>query len=145
MRQGNLHVMHPAPSQLHRLDQIIDKHIRSIPGATDINVVEIDEQFLVDRTFRDAWELNRSNTLDINMVKARKIKLEDLRSRRNKKLQDSDVEYLVAIEDNDQVKLDDMKQKRKALRDLPQTIQPELDAAGTPEELKLVDSELLNG
>ena len=101
------------------------------------------EQLPQERYFRPAWRFNGvSVTLDIPACRQRH--LDKLRRVRNAKLQDSDADYMRALEQADQTKLDTLKTYRQALRDMPQTVNTTLQAASTPETIKAVRPAILD-
>jgi hypothetical protein len=96
----------------------------------------------VDRYFRSAWTWNTPDpVIDIDMPKARGIHLGFLRMKRNAQLSALDVEYQKALEKNDQTLMSQIADKKQGLRDMPETIRPRLDAAGSADELRRVDYE----
>jgi hypothetical protein len=72
------------------------------------------------------------------MVKARTIHLDRIRVKRNLALAALDVDALKAIEKSDTATLETVATQKQALRDLPQTIAADLEAAKTVEELKAI-------
>ncbi len=92
-----------------------------------------------DRYFRDAWEDN--DKIQVCITKARAIHLNRLRVIRNAKLGKLDQDYMRADEENDPELKKEIVNKKKALRDLPNTI--DLSIAKTLEELKIVMPDIL--
>ena len=95
------------------------------------------------RDFREAWTDDLpTDTVDVDMSKARKIKMTQIREDRDAKLESLDAEYLKALEKGDTKVLDAVALNKQQLRDLPQTVN--LDVIKTPDELKtFVPKELL--
>jgi hypothetical protein len=92
-----------------------------------------------DREFREAWtDTTPEAVIDIDMVKARKIHLDRIRVKRNAALDVLDIEALKAIEKSDTVTLTAVAAKKQALRDLPQTMAADLEAAKTVDDLKKI-------
>lgn len=90
-----------------------------------------------DRTFRNAWcDVTPEPVIDIDMTKARNIHRDRLREMRAPKLAALDIEYQRADEAGDTQAKRDISSRKQALRDV--TDDPAIDAAKTPEELKLV-------
>lgn len=85
------------------------------------------------RDFREAWTCDGAGRVVIHMPKARAIHLNRIRAKRNKRLEDLDRETMRVIT-NDVLVLE-IEEKKKKLRDLPQVIQADLDAAQTVEAL----------
>ena len=96
-----------------------------------------------ERYFRPAWRFNGvSVTLDIPACRQRHI--DKLRRVRNVKLQDSDADYMRALEQANQTQLDALKNYRQALRDMPQAVNTTLQAAATPEAIKAIRPAILD-
>jgi hypothetical protein len=97
-----------------------------------------------DRTFRNAWkDAPGRATPDTDMPKARELHRERLRDLRANILDALDADYMQADEVNDQAKKRSIATRKQALRDI--TNHPEIDAATTPEELKVAGIAVLNG
>jgi hypothetical protein len=90
-----------------------------------------------DRSFRDAW-VDTNGTITHDMAKARSIHLARLRAKRDQDLADLDGPWMKAVGQKDKTEEERIEAERQALRDLPQRVQPLLDAAQTVGELKLV-------
>jgi hypothetical protein len=89
------------------------------------------------RDFRNAWtDDNPTETVDVNMEKARGIHLNKLRELRKPKLDALDKEYMKADEMSNTAKKVEIAAKKQALRDIPQTL--DLSIAQTPDELKAI-------
>lgn len=86
---------------------------RSVPKGTEHRVTHV-SNVPEDRTFRGAWtdEFN-TDTVDVDIVKARDIKHHQLRHIRDSKLQELDIETF---------KGNDVEAEKQALRDLPDTL-----------------------
>ena len=108
---------------------------RSVPdGATNIQIIE-DSDVPTDRTFRDAWKATEK-VIDVDMPKARVIKTELLRQERNEKFKPFDAAFRLADEKGDADARKAIGDKRQALRDMPATIQDDLNKLDTPDKLK---------
>lgn len=93
-----------------------------------------------DRTFRDAWKStpeNQKMTLSVDMPKARNLWRNNVRNRRKPLLEALDIEYQQADEKGDASEKAKIAAKKKKLRDAPED--PRIEAAQTPEDLKLID------
>ncbi len=98
-----------------------------------------------DREFREAWaDITPEPMIDIDMVKARAIHLNRIRVKRNVELARLDIEAIRAEDMGLVDELTKIKAKKQILRDLPQTIQIDLDKAKTVEELKAIQPAILN-
>ena len=71
----------------------------------------------------------------VDMVEARKTKTDRIRVERDRRLAQEDIESLKAIEEKDAARQAAVAVRKQALRDLPETIQPELDAIADAEAL----------
>ena len=92
-----------------------------------------DSDLILDRTFRNAWrDINGKHEVD--MPHAREIHKDHLRMLRAEKLIQLDGEYMRADEENNAVKKNEIRLKKQKLRDI--TIDPRIESARTPEELK---------
>lgn len=102
----------------------------------------VDEQ--TDRYFRNAWkDAPGRRKPDVDMPKAREIHRQQLRRLRAPLLEQLDTEYLQADERGDHPTKRDISTRKQMLRDV--TVDPRIEAAQTPEELKAVIPEALRG
>ena len=127
------------------LEDVINfKNILVGRGETSIfQAIVQSDQLPQERYFRNAWRFDGNNiTLDIAACKQRH--LEKLRRVRNSKLQDSDPDYMRAVEQGDQTKLDALKTYRQALRNMPQTSATDFANAATPEAVRSLRPAILD-
>jgi len=112
---------------------------RSIPHDA-IKPRDIDDSDIPDdRGTRDAWvDVTAEERIDVDCSKARDIRLAHLRKMRNIRLAESDVEMTRALEDDDKVKIAELKVERKLLRDATEAIKA-LDVAGKYNDKELLD------
>lgn len=104
-----------------------------------------DQAFLGDRTYRNAWVITASE-LVVDMPKARELHRGYMRTARESRLAQLDIDYLRGMEAvvasgfvreaPEQASLADIAAQKQTLRDIPQM--PEIEAAETPEDLKKV-------
>jgi hypothetical protein len=87
-----------------------------------------------DRTFRAAWR--DRGRVEVDMPAARELHRDRLRVLRAPRLAALDAEYLRADEAGDQPAKKAVAKAKQALRDV--TVDPRIDAAQTPEELKQI-------
>lgn len=106
-------------------DMIVDKNTDAIPD---------------DRTYRDAW-VGLPNRVKVDIPKARVVHLSHIRSARAKAFVDLDNGIRTGEDAGEPTTL--LRQRRKALRDLPQTF--DLSGATTPKELKALWPTELDG
>lgn len=94
-----------------------------------------DYNFPTERTFRDAWFADAGRgVIDIDMVAARQIWRNKIREARIPELAKLDTEFMKALETG--ADTTSIVAQKQALRDAPSD--PAIDAATTPDELKLV-------
>lgn len=99
-------------------------------------------QLPTSRAFRDAWK-HDGTAVKVDMVKARGIKMAQIRDRRNELLAESDVPMAVATETKNMFEQGRLTAKRQSLRDLPAAI--DLGVIETPEELEAFTPDELKG
>jgi len=88
-----------------------------------------------DRTFRNAWASD-GKSVSVNFQKARTLKLASIRSERDQRLQATDGEMMRLQEQCTQAQIGAFKAKRQTLRDIPQTVSPQLDAIDDADTLR---------
>lgn len=99
----------------------------------------------MDRYFRDAWRLDKSaGRITVDMPAARNVHLANLRAERNAKLQAADLDFVKALEKGDPQAQAAVAQRKAELRDMPETIAPELDKAATLSAIKAVRPKILD-
>lgn len=128
---GSVGVIIPAENTALTIEEIAEK---DVPKGLDYRITTTDA-LPTDRYFRNAWtDDNLTDTVDVDLTKARDIHMIVLRKLRDAKMVKLDIE---------QLKGKDVLSAKQVLRDLPQTI--DLTHASTPSELKaLIPQELLN-
>lgn len=118
---GSCGVILPSPAWAGTLEELAAK---DVPAGKEWRIVDADK-IPADRTFRDAWtDDDPTETVDINMPKARDIHMQRIRTMRDIELAKLDVE---------QLKGSDVAAQKQILRDIPQTF--DLSQAQTPEQL----------
>ena len=83
-----------------------------------------------------SWRQDGATAPVFDMTRARPIKTDQLRIERDKKLAALDVDYMRADEAGNAAEKARIAGVKQKLRDLPATIQPDLDAITTPEALE---------
>lgn len=107
-------------------------------GAIKMRVID-DADLPADREFRGAWcDISASSKVDIDIAKAKELKLAELREKRNKKLAESDEKMVRAMESEDEVKKAELKALRKALRDATEPLKA-VEGSGVASEAKLAE------
>ena len=141
---GGLCVVHPVRNTIGET-LITDEEIE-LRAFGKLPLDAINPQFVEasvlpqDRTFRNAWKQNGS-LVEHDMVKARDIHRDTLRSLRKPKLEVLDMAYLRADELGDVAEKARIAAKKQALRDV--TDDQRIEAAQTPEQLKAVLPDVL--
>lgn len=130
---GSCGIIVPAPEALQRMS-IEDIAEKDVPPGLQFRITTTDK-IPVDRTFRGAWtDDNPTDTVDVDMPKARILHMNSLRSLRDEKLKALDIEHIKAEEQGDATLKSNIATQKQELRDMPQTF--DLSVATTPEELK---------
>ena len=125
------------------INAIIKKHNWPPPlQAVSWDIVPNDVNEGVDTHWRNAW-VKDGKKIGIDMVKARNIHRDNLRSMRAGMLTELDVEYQKADELGDTNKKQEIAKVKQELRNV--TIHPDIENAQTPDELKKVIPEVLKG
>ena len=76
-----------------------------------------------DRYFRNAWTDDfKTDTVDVDPVKAVEIQMGHIRKLRDEKLKNLDVDYMIALEADNNTKKASIKKDKQHLRDLPATV-----------------------
>ena len=94
-------------------------HIKKVSIPKDaINVREINDKDLpANRDYRDAWvDITPDSKIDVDAEKVKNIRLRRLRVIRDRELVASDAEMVRALESGDIALIDEVKAKRKNLR-----------------------------
>jgi hypothetical protein len=91
-----------------------------------------------DRLFRMAWFDEGAGKIAHDMVKVRDTHLERLRAERNDQLDALDRDWMRATGKGDKAEAEAIEAKRQALRDMPVTVAPALEAAQTVEDVKAI-------
>lgn len=89
----------------------------------------------VKSTFRNAWRL-KDDEVQINIPAAREIKMDAIRTERDKRLDETDAEHLRLSEIGTELEKQTIRDKRQALRDLPADAQNAVDALNDPDDLE---------
>jgi hypothetical protein len=101
------------PAEGVSLDQVI---ALTIPASSKYNI--IDDSALPDGYFRDAWEIDDNMHVSINILKAKQIQKDCWRVARNKKLKELDYKFMLALEQDNSEKINNIKTLKAALRDV---------------------------
>lgn len=93
-----------------------------------------------DRTYRDAWK-DDGKAIVHDMDKAKEIHRNILRAERATAFTDLDVQFMVALEQNDSATAQQVTAEKQTLRDI--TDDPRIDAAATIDDLKALTLDAL--
>ena len=104
---GTVAVIHPTGD--------VNDAIKDVPDGLSYEIVE-DSVIPTDRSFRNAWKQN-SKTIETDIAKAREIHKENIRTARNPKLAELDIDFQKALETS--ASTTDIVSKKQALRDAP--------------------------
>lgn len=114
-------------------DEALARCMQTIGGGEVVDLTALP----ASREFRSAWARG-SGRVVVDMPKARAAHMARIRTARNAELVVADGEAAAANDSNDPDKIAKAKKKRQDLRDAPAAVQPEVDAAATPEELSAI-------
>lgn len=93
------------------------------------------DEIPADRTFRNAWK-DGGKKIDVEMVKARALTRDRLRTDRAPILAEMDVAFMKALETDDRAMLATVASEKQRLRDI--TADPRIEAAATADDLKAI-------
>jgi len=98
-----------------------DKEMGRVPkGAVEVGPVPVPED--KEGTFFEAWELTDDGEVILNLEKAKEIRMEWLRKRRDQFLKHLDSVQFRYYCSKDQDKLDSLEKEKQGLRDFPEKI-----------------------
>ncbi len=83
----------------------------------------IDESILPDMSYQESFcDFDSKGNIKIDLDVARKVKLKEIRDARNKQLRLLDKESEKAYDEKDTVKMKEIEEQKKELRDLPKSV-----------------------
>lgn len=114
------------------------KHLHSIGeyphNPANGRIINYPEDVPPNRLFRNSWtDKYDTPTVDVDLDKAKAIHLERIRWMRNKKLESSDKDLIVALSKGDDIS--EIQSKKQELRDIPKIIEEDLSKIESVEEL----------
>ena len=116
--------VHPSPeyiSQFDSEDEAIAAIIaKDIPADKQSSAIIIDKSQVPDRKFRDSWKQESSSVVE-DITKARAIHMDRIRVYRNAELAKEDINYQIALEQDNNSKKNSVASKKQMLRDIPST------------------------
>lgn len=110
-------IVYPFPDCGLSLEEIIQ---RSIPTGTKY-IITSKSDLPESRLYRDAWIL-KSNKIEIDLEKAKEIQKNYIRQVRDKLLKNKDIEYMRALESNNDSKILEITNQKNALRDITKIV-----------------------
>ena len=105
----------------------------------NFKIIERQDLDTLDEQFRNAWVCDTDLNPTICIQKAKEVWREKIRQKRGPVLLDLDVQYMRALESNNDTS--EIVQSKQELRDLPQN--PDIESANSIEDLKNVWHNLL--
>ena len=93
----------------------VNDAIKDVPSGLSYEIVE-DSAIPTDRSFRNAWKQN-SKTIETDIIKAREIHKTNIRTAREPKLAELDIEFQRALETSADTST--IVAKKQTLRDAP--------------------------
>jgi len=104
----------------------VNNAIKDVPAGVEYKIVESVD---IDNDYFNAYEFDAETGAKANIEKAKAIHLDKFRSARSPKLQKLDVDFMKAVEANDEAKKTEIVAAKQALRDVTLTPLPD-DLAG---------------
>lgn len=124
------------------LQELIEKDIDPSTVVPNTSPIIVDADSFPDTYFRNAFFISNGSVL-IDMNKAINVQKNNLRALRIPELEALDIQYYRALETNDSQTISLIIARKNALRNV--TKDPGFEAATTPDELKLVGINTING
>jgi len=104
----------------------VNDAIKDVPAGVEYKMVESVD---IDNDYFNAYEFDAELGAKLNIEKAKAIHLDKFRSARAPKLAKLDIDFMKAVEANDEAKKDEIIAAKQALRDVTLTPLPD-DLAG---------------
>ena len=104
----------------------VNDAIKDVPAGVPYKIVESVD---IDNDYYNAYEFDAETGAKVNIEKAKAIHLDKFRAARSPKLQKLDIDFMKAVESNDEVKKGEIVVAKQALRDVTLTPLPD-DLAG---------------
>ena len=114
----------------------VNDAIKDVPEGVEYKIVESVD---IDNDYFNSYEFDAELGAKVNIEKAKAIHLDKFRAARSPKLQKLDIDFMKAVEANDEVKKAEIVAAKQALRDVTLTPLPD-DLAG----IKATWSDILN-
>jgi hypothetical protein len=97
----------------------VNDAIKDVPEGVEYKIVESVD---IDNDYFNAYEFDAELGAKVNIEKAKSIHLDKFRSARAPKLDKLDVDFMKAVEANDEVKKAEIVAAKQALRDVTLTV-----------------------
>jgi hypothetical protein len=110
-------IVYPAPNAELTFEEIIQK---SVPQGIKYTIVSKSE-IPINRLYRDAW-IFQNEKIKVDVEKAKEIQKNNIRSVRDKIFKDKDIEYMRALELQDNSKISEIVEQKNKLRDVPNIV-----------------------
>ena len=104
----------------------VNDAIKDVPEGVEYKIVESVD---IDNDYFNSYEFDAELGAKVNIEKAKAIHLDKFRAARSPKLQKLDIDFMKAVEANDEVKKAEIVAAKQALRDVTLTPLPD-DLAG---------------
>ena len=104
----------------------VNDAIKDVPEGAEYKIVDSVD---IDNDYFNSYEFDAETGAKVNIEKAKAIHLDKFRSARSPKLQKLDIDFMKAVEANDEVKKAEIIAAKQALRDVTLTVLPD-DLAG---------------
>jgi hypothetical protein len=104
----------------------VNDAIKDVPAGVEYKIVDSVD---IDNDYFNAYEFDAETGAKVNIEKAKAIHLDKFRSARAPKLQKLDIDFMRAVEANDEAKKAEIIAAKQALRDVTLTPLPD-DLAG---------------
>jgi len=104
----------------------VNDAIKDVPEGVEYKIVDSVD---IDNDYFNAYEFDAETGSKVNIEKAKAIHLDKFRSARSPKLQKLDIDFMKAVEANDEAKKSEIVAAKQALRDVTLTPLPD-DLAG---------------
>lgn len=104
----------------------VNDAIKDVPAGVEYKIVESVD---IDNDYFNAYEFDAELGAKVNIERAKAIHLDKFRAARSPKLQKLDIDFMKAVEANDEVKKAEIIAAKQILRDVTLTTLPD-DLAG---------------
>ena len=104
----------------------VNDSTKDVPAGVEYKIVDSVD---IDNDYFNAYEFDAETGAKVNIEKAKAIHLDKFRAARSPKLQKLDIDFIKAVEANDEAKKAEIIAAKQALRDVTLTVLPD-DLAG---------------